>query len=71
MNAIDTLKQIMSRYYWHGGKIPPKKAGSYKQQLTKGMMSYELACKILNEIGWVKVQEEVWQPEAHTAAKCE
>lgn len=59
-NALDLLAQLMQKRNWHKGIMPAKTAATYKSLLKKNKLSYERACKMLNQLGWQRTQHELW-----------
>lgn len=64
MNAIEKLKQVTQHRSWHGitnDKLAQKMAAKDKVLLFNGKMSYEKASKWLEQLGYKKVSEEIWE----------
>jgi len=68
IGAIELLKQVVQQRGWHQNKVSHAIASEAKRNLAKGKVSYEYACKLLNMIGYEKVEDEVWQCPAATDA---
>lgn len=60
-NALDVLAEVMKQRNWYGDTLERRQAANYKNLLKKGILSYEKACQILNQLGFRKVTEETWE----------
>lgn len=60
-NPIEILKTVVQKRNWHQGKIERRLAFETKKNTLADKLSYEKASKILELLGWEKIEEETWQ----------